>query len=237
MNPGYHEADDHITDALGANWRAAVASYRSTAQRIDTAASKIKEIWRRHEEDRERRRQARELYQNAWEEAREKLEVIEDPQWRWEEATPEQIADLYGHALGWKDHEVQAEEAEEHIHHMVREYYGLDLREGKSVEERVEQIRSDLEEVKQAHAGIEGEEGEHDRETRPAEPEPVPDRAEPERPAAAEEAPAATREEREAVELARTGMPDAAEAARARRSLKARSTRPRTPERGASVGR
>src|SRR5690606_23971645 len=132
-------------------------SYRSISQKISTALPKLKEIWRRRQETKEHREKARRLYKEAWEQTREKLEAVHDPQW-WREATPDQIGEVYGHALGWRDHDVQAEETEELIHHTVREKYGVDLREGKTVDQVVEEARQSLEEAERTRDDLDREE-------------------------------------------------------------------------------
>ncbi|MFW5421085.1 hypothetical protein J0910_31210 [Nocardiopsis sp. CNT-189] len=254
MSTGYHEADDGISEALSANWRAAVASYQSLSQKISTALPKLKEVWRRRQETKEYREKARRLYKGAWEESREKLEAVHDPQW-WREATPAQIAEVYGHALGWRDHEVQAEEAEELIHHRVREHYGVDLRENKTVDQMVEEARQSLEEAEQARGGPDREEAEHDREQDSGRKKA--DREHQHDPQAREELrqeqqetgepqrSEQTREPREDIDFqirepvdrVRQGLSDPREAPRGRQRLGARATRPKPRSLETSQGR
>lgn len=144
---------DGIEEAISQNIREALASAERTGRLLSRAIDRVRQIRDSMREAAERRAEARARYQAAWDKAREKLEVVDDPEW-WEGATPAQIAEVYEVAVTWREHEKEADRADDVIYEEVLERFGHDLRTPSA-----EQVREDLEKI-QADRDSEEEEEE-----------------------------------------------------------------------------
>ncbi len=151
-----HDSDG-IEEAIGQNIREALASAERAGRLLSRAIDRVRQIRDSMREAAERRAEARARYQAAWDKAREKLEVVNDPEW-WEEATPAQIAEVYEIAIAWRDHEKEADRADDVIYEEVLERFGHDLRTPSA-----EQVREDLEKI-QADRDSEEEKEEEEKE-------------------------------------------------------------------------
>ncbi|MFE1400366.1 hypothetical protein ACFW53_20735 [Nocardiopsis dassonvillei] len=132
---------DGIDEALGRSLREMMQLAEQNGRQWSEVIRRMREIARRRQEEAARRAEAQARYQAAWDQAREKLAVVDDSQW-WDQATPEQIAEVYEVAVTWREHEVEAARVDDVVYDEVLERYGHDLRTPSA-----EQVREDLEKI------------------------------------------------------------------------------------------
>lgn len=142
---------DGIDEALGRSLREAMQLAEQQGRQWSNVLRRMREIARQRQEEAARRAEAQARYQAMWSQARERLSVVEDPEW-WNQATPEQVAEVYEVAVSWRDHEVEASRLDDVIHAEVLERYDHDLRTPSP-----EQVREDLERIQEQRQEQESE--------------------------------------------------------------------------------
>ncbi|MFB8764037.1 hypothetical protein [Nocardiopsis alba] len=142
---------DGIDEALGRSLREAMQLAEQQGRQWSNVLRRMREIARQRQEEAARRAEAQARYQAMWSQARERLSVVEDPDW-WGKATPEQVAEVYEVAVTWRDHEVEAARLDDVIHAEVLERYDHDLRAPSP-----EQVREDLEKIQEQRKEQESE--------------------------------------------------------------------------------
>ncbi|MBV2362205.1 hypothetical protein ACFPZ0_04140 [Streptomonospora nanhaiensis] len=116
---------DGIDEAVTAELSRALPRAEMVGRGISRALVRVAELWERRI-DAAWRREARDRYRQAWEQAQERLAVVSDPDW-WREASPARIADAYETAVSWRHSEPEAARAVRDIREEVLRRYGLDL--------------------------------------------------------------------------------------------------------------
>ncbi|MCY9785701.1 hypothetical protein KIK06_17585 [Nocardiopsis sp. EMB25] len=151
---------DGIDEALGRSLRGMMQLAEQNGRQWSEVLRRMREIARLRQEEAARRAEARARYQAAWEKAQEKLAVVDDPEW-WDQATPEQIAEVYEVAVSWREHEVEAARVDDVIYDEVLERYDHDLRtpSAEQVREDLEKIEAQRKEQEQESDAERGEEG------------------------------------------------------------------------------
>lgn len=163
---------DGIDEALGQSLREALQAAEKFGRGWSEGIARMREKTRQRNLEEDRRAEAEARYQKAWDKAWDKLSVAEDQKW-WEQATPEQIAEVYEVAVTWREHEPAAARIDDVIYDEVLERYDHDLRtpsadqvredlekiEAERAEEKTEEEKDveDVEPEKSTETGVEGE--------------------------------------------------------------------------------
>ena len=98
---------DGIEEALYENLREALYVAEQLGRQWASVIGKIREIAEREREEAARRAAAQARYQAVWDKAREKLAVVDNPQW-WRQATVVEIAEVHEVVTAWREHETEA---------------------------------------------------------------------------------------------------------------------------------
>ncbi len=98
---------DGIEEALYENLREALHVAEQLGRQWASVIGKIREIAEREREEAARRAAAQARYQAVWDKAREKLAVVDNPQW-WRQATVVEIAEVHEVVTAWREHETEA---------------------------------------------------------------------------------------------------------------------------------
>ncbi|MGW5880217.1 hypothetical protein ACWFMI_27090 [Nocardiopsis terrae] len=143
---------DGIEETLDQSLRDALREAERAGYLASRVIGRVREMTRQRKLDADLRQEAMDRYQQLWEQAREKMAVVDDDQW-WEQAAPAQIADVYEVAVSWRDHEVEAARVDERIYEQVLEHYGHDLRSPtpERLQADLEQIQADREDQHAQH--------------------------------------------------------------------------------------